>query len=83
MESKLMVSITLFPLPNIGHAPPPSVAGPSQGVPSEMSAVEGLRQIASRYLHNPDSRVDKVRMKQSRRSGKVKVMILLEIDEMT
>ena len=48
-----------------------------------MSAVEDLRQIASRYLHNPDSRVDKVRMKQSRRSGKVKVMILLEIDEMT
>ena len=48
-----------------------------------MSAVEDLRQIASRYLHNLDWRVDKVRMKQSRRSGKVKVMILLEIDEMT
>ena len=67
----------------IGRAPPPSVVGPSQGAHSEMSAVEDLRQIASRYLLNPDSRVDKVRMKQSRRSGKVKVMILLEIDEMT
>ena len=67
----------------VGRAPPPSVAGPSQGIPSEMSAVEDLRQIASRYLQNPDWRVDKVRMKQNRRSGKVKVMILLETNEMT
>jgi len=66
----------------ISRAPSPNVAGPSQGVPSRKSAVEDLRQLASRYLHNPDSRVDKVRMKQSRRSGKVKVMILLEIDDM-
>jgi hypothetical protein len=47
-----------------------------------MTAVEDLRRLASQYLHNPDSRVDKVCMKQSRRSGKVKVMILLEVDEM-
>ena len=66
----------------IGRAPPPNVAGPSQGVPSGMTAVEDLRQLASQYLHNPDSRVDRVCMKQSRRSGKVKVMILLEVDEM-
>ena len=48
-----------------------------------MLAVEDLRQIASRYLQNPDWRVDKVHMKQNRRSGKVKVMILLETNEMT
>jgi hypothetical protein len=46
-----------------------------------MSAEEELRQLANRYLHNPDSRVDKVRVKHSRRSGKVKVMILLELEE--
>ena len=53
-----------------------------KSIGKEPSTLQNLRQLASRYLHNPDSRVDKVCMKQSRRSGKVKVMILLEIDEM-
>ena len=44
-----------------------------------MLIVEDLRNLASRYLHNPDSRVDKLRMRRSR-SGVVKVLILLEID---
>jgi hypothetical protein len=46
-----------------------------------MSAEEVLRQLANQYLHNPDSRVDEVRVKHSRRSGKVKVMILLKLEE--
>ncbi|KAH9958882.1 hypothetical protein BGW80DRAFT_1564813 [Lactifluus volemus] len=65
---------------------PPNVAGPSQGVPGPvlhgMSAGEELRQLANRYVHDPDSRVDRVRVRRSRRSGKVKVMILLELDDM-
>jgi len=72
---------------DIGAAPQsPNEASTSQGIPAQvpsgMSAVEDLRRLASRYLHSPDSHVDKVRVKQSRRSGRVKVMILLEIDDM-
>jgi hypothetical protein len=47
-----------------------------------MSAGEELRQLANRYLRDPDSRVDKVRVRRSRQSGKVKVMIVLELDDM-
>jgi hypothetical protein len=65
---------------------PPNVAVPSQGIPGQvlprMSAGEELRQLANRYLHDPDSNVDRVRVRRSRRSGKVKVMILLELDDM-
>ncbi|KAH9958898.1 hypothetical protein BGW80DRAFT_1372356, partial [Lactifluus volemus] len=50
-------------------------------VPPGMSAEEELRQLASRYLRDPDSHVDRVQVRRSRRSGKVKVMILLELDE--
>jgi hypothetical protein len=61
----------------IGDAPQPSnVTFPSQGVPgavpSGVTLGEELRQLARRYLQNPDSR----------RSGKVKVMIVLELDDM-
>jgi hypothetical protein len=65
---------------------PPNVAVPSQGIPGAvlpgMSAGEELRQLANRYVHDPDSRVDRVRVRRSRRTGKVKVMILLELDDM-
>jgi hypothetical protein len=44
-----------------------------------MSGNEGFEDLASRYLHNPGSHVNKLRMKQSR-SG-VKVLILLELDK--
>ena len=73
--------------PTIGRAGPAlsNVAGPSQGipgpVPSRMSAAEDLRLLASQYLHSPDSRVYRVRIRQSRHSGRVKVMIMLELDE--
>ena len=71
-----------------GHVPPPlNVAGPSRGnasighpVNSEMSVAENLKDLASRCLHNPGSHVDKLRMKRSR-SGDVKVLIQLEIDD--
>jgi hypothetical protein len=67
----------------IGHGPlPPNAAVPSGGIPapapSRMSAEEELRQLAARYVQNPDLRVDRVRVRHSRRSGKVKVMMLLE-----
>jgi hypothetical protein len=65
---------------------PPHVAAPSQGIPGPvlpgMSAGEELRRLANRYLHDPDSRIDRVRVRRSRQSGKVKVMILLELDDM-
>ena len=70
----------------IGGAPPLlNVASTSQGIPDQgpsgTSAREDLKWLASRYLHNDDSRVDKVRVKRNRRSGRVRVMILLEIDD--
>jgi len=49
---------------------------------SGMSVTENLKDLASRYLHNPGSRVGKLRMRQSG-SGVVKVLILLEIDDDT
>ncbi|KAH9957540.1 hypothetical protein BGW80DRAFT_1565286 [Lactifluus volemus] len=71
----------------IGRAPQlPNVAVPFQGLPGQvplgMSFEEELRQLANRYVHDPDSRVDRVRIRRSRRSGKVKVMIVLELDDM-
>jgi hypothetical protein len=67
------------------HVPlPQNIAGPSQGnysvVHSRMSAAEDLKNVASHYLHNPGSHVDKLRMRRSR-SGAVQVLILLEIDD--
>ncbi|KAI0247083.1 hypothetical protein BJV78DRAFT_1355724 [Lactifluus subvellereus] len=69
-----------------GAAPqPPNDAGTSQGilaqVPSGMSAMEDLKQLASRYLNNPDSHVDEVHVARCRPSGRVKVTILLDMAE--
>jgi hypothetical protein len=71
----------------IDGAPPLlNVASTSRRIPdsgpSGTSAGDDLRWLASRYLHNDDSRVDKVRVKRNRRSGRVRVMILLEIDDL-
>jgi hypothetical protein len=60
----------------IAHAPQPAnVTVPSQGIPGpvppRMTVGEELRLLARRYLQNPDNR----------RSGKVKVMIVLELDD--
>ncbi|KAH9973178.1 hypothetical protein BGW80DRAFT_1560436 [Lactifluus volemus] len=57
-----------------GHAPPSNITLPSQGIPGAvppgMSVGEELIQLVNRYLQNPDSR----------RSGKVKVMIVLDME---
>jgi hypothetical protein len=69
-----------------GNIPlPHNVAGPSRGdlsvVHSGMSVTEDLKKnLASHYLHNPSSRVNDLRTRRSR-SGTVKVLILLEIDD--
>ena len=70
--------------PPSGVPLPQNIAGPSRGNPrvvhSRMSAAEDLKNVASHYLHNPGSHVDKLRMRRSR-SGAVQVLILLEIDD--
>ena len=67
------------------HAPlPHNIAGSSLGefslVHSGISAGEDLKSMAGYYLHNSGSHVNKLRMKRSR-SGAVKVLILLEIND--
>jgi hypothetical protein len=58
-------------------AQPSNITAPSQGIPGPappglgISVEEELRQLARRYLQSSDSR----------RSGKVKVMIVLELDD--
>ena len=85
-----LLRIQLQEVPNEGptaHVPLPhtgNVAGPSRGNPSLVHSgvpvAEDLKNLASRYLHNPSTHVDKLRMRRSR-SGTVKVLILLEIDD--
>lgn len=65
----------------------PDIAEPfSQNVPinsdSRTSAMEDLKRLAIRYLHNPDSRVDTLRMGLSPSGGRFMVMILLEVDDL-
>ncbi len=46
-----------------------------------MSVTENLKKdLAGHYLHNPGSRVKDLRTRRSR-SGAVKVLILLEVDD--
>jgi hypothetical protein len=70
-----------------GHVPPLNVPGSSRGNPSfghpvnyGMSVADDIEDLASRYLYNSGSHVDKLRVRRSR-SGTVKVLILLEIDD--
>ncbi|KAF8258955.1 hypothetical protein EI94DRAFT_1814255 [Lactarius quietus] len=76
-------------IPN--NAPPtaiPHAADPiSQNVPNSdsgpfrTSAVADLKHLANRYLHNPNSRVDTLRMGSSPSGRRFLVMILLEVDD--
>ena len=63
---------------------PHYVAGPSQAnsrtVHSGMTTAEDLKRLASQYLLNPGSHVDKLRIRRSR-SGAFKVMILIEVED--
>jgi len=43
-----------------------------------MPATEGLRRLARRYVNNPESLVNAVRLEQSA-SGRVQVVIMLEV----
>jgi len=60
------------------------VSGSSEGnhIPSRsrISAAEDLKYLASQYLFSPGSHVDKLRMRRSR-SGGLKVLILLEVED--
>jgi hypothetical protein len=64
----------------------PDIAEPfSQNVPnsdSRASAMEDFKRMAIRYLHNPDSRIDTLRMGLSPSSGRFMVVILLEVDDL-
>ena len=51
-----------------------------ESVPSRMSADESLKHIAERYLRNPGSQVDMLRMGLSPSGGRLRVMIVLDID---
>ncbi|KAH9992926.1 hypothetical protein BJV77DRAFT_1067499 [Russula vinacea] len=71
------------------HAPAiPEVPNDARHVPGEnpsfvhpvIPVAEDLKNLAGHYLHNRGSRVDEFRMRRSR-SGAVKVLILLEIDD--
>jgi len=44
-----------------------------------MLAAENLNDLASHYFHNPGAHVNDLRVRRSR-SGAVRVLILLEID---
>ena len=68
-------------MPN--NYPAGNVRGELNLVHSGMSVTENLKKnLAGHYLHNPGSRVNVLRMRRSR-SGTVKVLILLEIDDDT
>ena len=63
----------------------PDIADPiSQSVPdsspSGTLAMESLRRLADRYLHDPGSRIDTLRMGLSPSSGRLRVMIVFDID---
>ncbi len=65
--------------------PMPDVVDPfSRSVPefarSGMSAIEGLKRLADRYLNDPCSQVDTLHMGLSPSGGRLRVMIVLDID---
>ncbi|KAH9022730.1 hypothetical protein EDB83DRAFT_1993094 [Lactarius deliciosus] len=67
------------------RAPPmPDVADTFRSVPefapSGMSAMDDLKRLADRYLHDPGSQVNTLRMGLSPSSGRLRVMIVLDID---
>ena len=48
--------------------------------PSGTLAMESLRRLADRYLHDPGSRIDTLRMGLSPSSGRLRVMIVFDMD---
>lgn len=72
-------------IPNGDQVPPTSTPDVARNVPnsgpSRTSAREHLKRLANRYLHNPDSRVDTLRMELSPSGSRFMVMIILEVDD--
>ncbi|KAI9455944.1 hypothetical protein BJY52DRAFT_617113 [Lactarius psammicola] len=63
----------------------PDVAGAfsrsvSEYAPLEISAMEGLKCLADRYLHDPGSQVNALRMGLSPSGGRLRVMVVVDID---
>ena len=48
--------------------------------PSGTSAMESLKHLADRYLHDPSSRIDTLRMGLSPSGGRLRVTIVFDID---
>ena len=73
--------------PQIDYAPPDHAAGPLQAQTNvviditqtlDMPVTEGLRRRAERYINNPQSHVDAIRLEPST-SGRLRVTIILEM----
>jgi hypothetical protein len=63
----------------------PDVAAPPssrvlESVPSRMLAMESLKSLAERYVQDPGSQVDTLRMGMSPSGGRLRVVIVLDID---
>jgi len=76
-------------IPNggVGDRAPPALDSAnsfSQSVPepppSGTSAVESLKRLADRYLQDPGARIDTLRMGLSPSGGRLRVMIVFDID---
>ncbi len=61
-------------------ADPFSRSVPAEFTPSRMLAMERLKGLADLYLHDPGSRVGALRMGLSPSGGRLRVMIVLDID---
>lgn len=64
-------------IPDLANSASHSVHNPQ---PSGELAMESLRHLADRYLHDPGSRIDTLRMGLSPSGGRLRVMIVFDID---
>jgi len=67
----------LPPMPDFGNSFSQSVP---DSPPSRTSAMESLKRLADRYLHDPGSRIDTLRMELSSSGGRLRVAIMFDID---
>ncbi|KAI9455943.1 hypothetical protein BJY52DRAFT_616991 [Lactarius psammicola] len=65
------------PMPDVADAFSRSVP---ESVPSRMSAMEGLKRLSGRYLHDSGSQVGALRMGLSPSGDRLRVTIVLDID---
>ncbi len=67
----------LRPMPDLANSFSQSVP---DTLPPGTSAMESLRRLADRYLHDPGSRIDTLRMGLSPSGGRLRVTIMFDID---